>query len=269
MNVVVIIAGREAIPVRSIPYVTGRWMSPDVVARSLAGTDFMKSFNGVSAYQLLANGNYAPILPKEWDAVDDLLRGLEAELEGMGKDRTVTRPIWLAKSTSLLPAGVFLWRDEFERTFSSAYSPQRYTSLDERPGDRELNYMPLISPPEVCKEVLEGFESVALPSSAGSEKRTLDVAIKQPDDATLGMSRELKQLPQSSISDWQTTARTIADELHEKDKLAGAHSSITDIADRVAVELRARGIHGTRAAPLAGTTVLREALQGKKWKRKQ
>jgi hypothetical protein len=38
MNVLVFINGREAVPVRAIPYVAGRGMSPDVVARSLAVT---------------------------------------------------------------------------------------------------------------------------------------------------------------------------------------------------------------------------------------
>lgn len=67
--------------------------------------------------------------------------------------------------------------------------------------------------------------------------------------------------------DWKVSARAIADELHEKDTRAGAHDSITNIAKRVAVVMRSKGIHGPRA-PLTGSTIAREALQGKKWTRK-
>jgi hypothetical protein len=38
MSVVVSINGREAIPVRAIPYVTGWDVSPDMVAQSLANS---------------------------------------------------------------------------------------------------------------------------------------------------------------------------------------------------------------------------------------
>ncbi len=114
MDVVVLINGREAIPVRAIPYVTGRWMSPDVVARSLAYTDSISRFEGIDAYQLLADGGYSQVLPGDWDVVDDLLQGLDSSLKAMSDDRKLTRPIWLTESTKQLPAGVFLWRDEFE-----------------------------------------------------------------------------------------------------------------------------------------------------------
>jgi len=41
-----------------------------------------------------------------------------------------------------------------------------------------------------------------------------------------------------------------------------------DIAERVARRLRERGINGPRG-PLSGGTILREALQGGRWKRKE
>ena len=161
MNVVVLINGREAIPVRAIPYVTGRWMSPDVVAKSLAYTDSMSRFEGIYAYQLLADGGYSQVLPGDWDVVDDLLQGLDSSLNAMSDDRKLTRPIWLTESTKQLPAGVFLWRDEFEQAFHRSYSPPRFSLLDERPGDLTLRFSPLISPPEMRGVVMEGFEDSA------------------------------------------------------------------------------------------------------------
>ncbi|MCM8641182.1 hypothetical protein, partial [Accumulibacter sp.] len=115
MNVVVLINDREAIPVRAIPFVTGWWMSPDVVASSLAYNDSLKSFVGIRACHLVDGSRCAEILPKEWDGVEDRLKGLESRLKGMSDDRALTRPIWLAESVPLLPAGTFLWKDEFER----------------------------------------------------------------------------------------------------------------------------------------------------------
>jgi hypothetical protein len=161
MNVVVLINGREAIPVRAIPYVTGRWMSPDVVAKSLAYTDSMSRFEGIYAYQLLADGGYSQVLPGDWDVVDDLLQGLDSSLNAMSDDRKLTRPVWLTESTKQLPAGVFLWRDEFEQAFHRSYSPPRFSLLDERPGDLTLRFSPLISPPEMRGVVMEGFEDSA------------------------------------------------------------------------------------------------------------
>ncbi|MBL8393832.1 MAG: hypothetical protein JNK99_03645, partial [Candidatus Accumulibacter sp.] len=156
MNVIVTIDGREAIPVRAVPFVTGWWMSPDVVASSLAYNDSLKRFEGIRACHLVDGSRCAEILPKEWDGVEDRLKGLESRLKGMSDDRALTRPIWLAESVPLLPPGTFLWKDEFERAFLRAYSPHNLLWIDERPGDRELNYQPLI-PKDLKKAIFEGF----------------------------------------------------------------------------------------------------------------
>ena len=65
---------------------------------------------------------------------------------------------------------------------------------------------------------------------------------------------------------WQDKAREIADELHRKDLKAGAWSSNRDISERVASEAFKRNIVGPTGKLTAGN-VLREALQGKRWKR--
>lgn len=67
---------------------------------------------------------------------------------------------------------------------------------------------------------------------------------------------------------WPEQARAIADEIDAIDAKGHAHDSISSIANRVAEEMRARGIAGPRG-PLTGNTVMREALQGGKWKRKR
>ena len=161
-SVVVFIRGREAIPVRAIPLVTGRWMSPEVVARSLAYADSINRFEGVYAYQLLADGGYSQVFPSEWDVVFDYIQGLDSTIQAMNDDRKRTRPIWLTESTKLLPAGVFLWRDEFEREFRRGYSPPGFGLLHARPGDLTLKFSPLISPQATREIIMEGFEGLPL-----------------------------------------------------------------------------------------------------------
>jgi hypothetical protein len=65
---------------------------------------------------------------------------------------------------------------------------------------------------------------------------------------------------------WTIHARQIADECDLKDEKAGAQSCLTDMARRVAEIAAARKIEGPRG-PLTGANILREALQGGKWKR--
>ena len=91
---------------------------------------------------------------------------------------------------------------------------------------------------------------------------------RQPAASTaLGAHEQTESSGKSESRGWQEVARTIADELHKADANSRAHDSLRNIAERVAVELRTRRINGPRG-PLSGNTVLREALQGGKWKRK-
>lgn len=69
MGIEVVIGGREALPVRAIPYITGWTMSPDMVAAGLAITDLARRLEKIAAYHLLTDGSIAAMLPKEWDAL--------------------------------------------------------------------------------------------------------------------------------------------------------------------------------------------------------
>lgn len=67
---------------------------------------------------------------------------------------------------------------------------------------------------------------------------------------------------------WQDHARALADEIDATDEKCDAYDSVTHLADRVAAKLKERGIKGPRG-PVAGKTVMREALQGERWNRKR
>ena len=70
----------------------------------------------------------------------------------------------------------------------------------------------------------------------------------------------------AAAADWKSEVRKIADEFHAQDLAGGAWSSLSDMAGRVAVEAREREIRGPHGQ-LTAANILREALQGKKWKR--
>ena len=91
MGIVVIIDGREAIPVRAIPFVAGWMISPDVVAKSFAKTDhWITRLDGVAAYYLAAEGKYSPMLAKEWDVIEADLDILSDRSE----ERRVGKECW-------------------------------------------------------------------------------------------------------------------------------------------------------------------------------
>lgn len=157
MNVIVFIDGREAIPIRTIPFITGRKITADLVASIFAHTDPWESRrNGVTPYYLEDDGKYFPMLPKEWDDIEADLNVLTATLKKTEEVEQGNYSLWRHDSILLLPRACFVWKDNFETAFQRAYSVWSYQILDERPGDRELNLSPYI-PPELREAVLDGF----------------------------------------------------------------------------------------------------------------
>ncbi|EXI77151.1 MAG: hypothetical protein AW10_03992 [Candidatus Accumulibacter appositus] len=191
-TVIFLIDGREAIPVRAIPLVTGWEVSPDLLASSLAHSAEGLRLERLAAYQLHSDGSHTQTLPKEWDGVDDNLKGLSATLRSKNSDRAATRPEWLRKSIPLLPAGVFVWKDDFEKSFwrqFSADSPAGVINLDgKRPGDGELNYAPLISQ-GFRKKVCKGFakkqirQTIEIATSGTTKNAASTATMAWPDDS--------------------------------------------------------------------------------------
>lgn len=151
------IGGREALPVRAIPYVTGWQMSPDVVARSMARVEppspFPALLHGLSAYHL-PDDTPVEVMPREWDATVATLEGYEAELKQQHPDDATGYAVWRKDSAEKLPAGAFVWLDEFarERTADRA----RVLKGKQRRGDDELILAPMLD--EATRAMVrEGF----------------------------------------------------------------------------------------------------------------
>lgn len=147
---------RQIIPVRLIPFVTGRRFSPDVIASILADdNDIHRVF--IASFHLDADGNYQPMLPKEWDTVCSDLDALNESLDATEITHNQNYPIWRRESIDILLPATFVWLDELKDAWNKAYSENQMHIIDERPGDRVLNLSPYI-PFEMTDRVYQGFE---------------------------------------------------------------------------------------------------------------
>lgn len=163
MSVEVIVDNREALPVRTLPFVSGWMLSPDVVAMTFANTDHWNTrLEGLSAYHLRPDGQYAPMLPKEWDGIEADLQILSKKLKQGESFEQESYPEWRIRSIAMLPPRCFVWKKEFEQAFKRSYSRYKYIIVNERPGDRELNFVPRI-PLELVDLVMQGFKDGVTP----------------------------------------------------------------------------------------------------------
>ena len=121
---------RNAVPVRLIPFMTGRQFSPDTIALILADDDDVHRVF-IPSYHLAADGSFHQMLPKEWDAISIDLDALSESLTTPADDLS-----WHEQSSRLLPASTFVWLDELEAAYGEAYAEERMNLLDEQPGYR-------------------------------------------------------------------------------------------------------------------------------------
>jgi hypothetical protein len=173
VNVVVLIDGREAVPVRAIPLLTN-WetMSPDIVARALAWDEDSIRFEGLQAFHY---DNRPRALPATWweNVACRKLRALRDSIKAAELTHETGLQEWRQKSIEVLPAGVFVWRDEFEPMHCRRYGPEGTTLLKngvqvsgaEHERLVALDFDPYIQDPEFQRQVMEGFEQVVDPSS--------------------------------------------------------------------------------------------------------
>ncbi len=254
MNVIVTIEGREAIPVRAIPFLTN-WevMSPDVVADALTGEDeFNPHFKELRAYRVdddtikVVNPNWWANFPaREIKALSDRIWHGEISHETGFVD-------WRRESLKVLPAGVFVWRDEFETCFRSRFGPDGETVLSltpegvpkrqRRSESIELGYDPFIPSKERCELVMEGFTEQAL----------------QPDAQAAPVLAE----GASGGNEWKEKARVRAAEIIERQRGRDLYPPQIDVADEIAKEFRRDGVMGPDGKPLSGETIKRHAMKG-------
>ncbi len=161
----------EAIPVRAIPFATGWVLSPDVLAKDLAHASELPRLHEPRSFCLTDDGESRIMYPKEWDIVIADLKSLSSELAATGKSREERYPIWYRESIARLPAGTFMYREEFALAFKSGYGRHRWGIRDEREGDREWTSHPVISE-DLRAVVMEGFGRYKGPQPAAPGQAT-------------------------------------------------------------------------------------------------
>lgn len=175
MTVVVLINDREAIPVRAIPFLT-YWevLSPDDLAKALTGEDdFNQSFAELQAHQLIDDGTTTPVPKKFWaNFVVRELAALSERIDHSEMPHEDGYDQWRRESLVKLPAGIFVWRDEFEECFWRKYGPDGETIWlsDGERGQRnesiQLDFDPFIPRVDFQGVVMEGFPPPTLGSTA-------------------------------------------------------------------------------------------------------
>lgn len=121
MEVIIQIEGRDAIPVRAIPLLTyWQTMTPDALALALEGDEHYCRFENMQAYsfddgRVLPAGFWTNNVVRPLRASSDTIKVHEISHEaGLQEFRN--------ESLQKLPAGVYVWRDEFTEAHQRHYS---------------------------------------------------------------------------------------------------------------------------------------------------
>lgn len=180
MNAIIQIHGREAIPVRALPWLTAWEFSAQEVAEALAHDNGYESFDGMEAYRL-ENGAIQTVRVGEW------LNSVAISIEEIA-ERELPRTEWEKLAMAALPAGVFVWRDEWEAAYNR--SPDGPDSLDalgdaadeEDVAKRTLHFAPHV-PPELVNLVMQGFTQLGALASEQTTAAPVPVAAYSASDA--------------------------------------------------------------------------------------
>ena len=131
------IDGRECVPVRLLPFMTNwRPLSPDVVARLFSRRNAWNHWS-ISSFNLSPSGSHNGLPPGSWNTVDDDLTVLALDLARQQDFEFEKYRQWRRLSVALLPAAVFVWRDELVAEYARSFGRQKYPSI--RPDAAETS----------------------------------------------------------------------------------------------------------------------------------
>jgi hypothetical protein len=120
MNVAIEIAGRKALPVWTIPYATGRHLSPGRLLSLLAQPecDEGRDTKFPSAFNLDDQGKPTLILPGQWAELAHQIEKLAADLTDKNLSSFEDSPEWFERSIELIMSyQAYLWLDGFTDWF--------------------------------------------------------------------------------------------------------------------------------------------------------
>lgn len=186
MNVVVMIKGRAAIPVRAIPF-ANYWevFSPDALAHALTGKDpSSSSFSNLLAHQVTSDGMQT--IPQIWwsnfmlpelNAVSERINQTQASPETGYRE-------WQLASLATLPAGAFIWCDDLQAAFIKKLGQDGETLWIAGPNDANneslhLDFDPFIPNKDAQNLVLEGFEAFQMNHSPSGLDKSVGDSISE------------------------------------------------------------------------------------------
>lgn len=163
------INNRELLPIRLIPFVFGFNLSPLDLAKLLAhkvglAWPALRPEDELFAYHLDNEDFPAKMLPHEWgNFVSDIeVEARKFKLQETFEDEKY-RP-WRLEALKLLPARVFVWKDEFEAVFQASFNRNgRIYTENANVGTKVLSFNPFIEP-RYLSLVWEGYEALRLDS---------------------------------------------------------------------------------------------------------
>ncbi len=176
MKATLLIDGREAVPVRAIPFVTAWRLSPDALIKDLARHEHRRKYKDyLRSFQFDPANAHPEILPAEWDQVLVQLNALENRLDlGFAEgSELISYAQWRDQSPAVLPKGCFVWRDEFDEAMKCG---RMTAALHEHEKELTWNYFPLV-PDDMAATIMEGFDApLGRAPSPDGEEATLERA---------------------------------------------------------------------------------------------
>lgn len=165
-SVVVRVQGRDAVPVRALPFVTSWDLSPEPLAALLNDISERWPSNNwsprepwLTAYQLLPRQQFRPIQPREWGAVVVALKGFNSHLTAIEHDQHDGYAQWRQMAMERFPIACFVWRDELESRVNNPALERVFWPDPDDPGAGELNYIPLFLG-DTREMVMDGFQEL-------------------------------------------------------------------------------------------------------------
>lgn len=244
----IFINNREALPVRAIPYYSAWRLSPDLLANefSLGDVVLCNWLRTTPTYHMV---NDAPvkILAPEWKNSYFALKSLAIRFKSEFKNDDQGYEAWCINSVAKLPAGAFVWLDDFLNSYSENIIELPDLSASKNNQEHQFTSHPIIlKDSSIRKLVFEGIENYSLESCN-------NVDALEPVNA----------LNESKIQ-WQTTAREIGISLRKQ----FPHQNQERIAEKVHKEMRS--LHESNQPDVTGKggrvpsaeSIKRHALKG-------
>lgn len=209
------INNRELLPLRFIPFVLCFKPAPHSLVRLLTHEQSLafplfRPEDELFAYHLDSEGVPVRMNPREWDTLAEDMIILENQLRSEEEFEDEKYRTWRVEALKLLPARVFVWKDEFLSVFQASFNRNgQIYSENANVGTNELIFNPLIDP-QYHSLVREGFEAVRLKQSILDAQPILTnyrVTAKMRSKIKVSLADFIRLFDITDLENWQRGLR--------------------------------------------------------------